>query len=159
MSFQWHHLICWNNSTFFLKKKKNGSNFIWTLYKYALFYFSMHSKVPQPGTLKIIYEIFSIIAFPDRHVSTTDRLDPYHSQSGLGRWLLREEESSWGVCKRSARWNDPARKWNFSEPHNPAHRPARGSSWACARVMAVPDSITSLLDLRGLSCSSPLVSG
>lgn len=66
---------------------------------------------------------FSIIAFPDSHESTTDRLDTCHSQGGLGRWLLREEESSWGVCKRSARWNDPARKWNFSEPHNTAHRP------------------------------------
>lgn len=38
------------------------------------------------------------MAFPAKHASTTDSLDMCHSESGLGRRLLREENSWCGVC-------------------------------------------------------------
>lgn len=59
----------------------------------------------QPGATKIIYEFFFfflMMAFLDKHASTTDSLDMCHSESGLGRRLLREEDYSLGVC--NAAW-------------------------------------------------------
>lgn len=94
-----------------------------------------------------------MMVFPDKHASTTDSLDMCHSESGLGRRLLREKDSSWGVCNAALdKMIQPQNETSASLTLLLTGLPPQESSWAFAKhVMAAPDSIKSSPD-NILSC-------
>lgn len=74
------------------------------------------------------------MAFPDKYAGTADSLDTCQSERGLGRRLLREEDSSWWV------WNAALNKMIQPENETSANLtllltglPPQESSWAFAK--------------------------